>query len=75
MAKITVLVDVHPALFSDDPFRKQCFDNIKAINPEEQYLIDECIDHMIADDNELLLRNQPILINNPELANEDLVLK
>lgn len=68
MTKIAVLADVYPALFSEDPFKIKCFDNVRAINSEEQELVDQCINRMVQDESELLFVNQPILQNRPKLA-------
>lgn len=60
--KIGVLVDIYPPIFSET--LQYQYANIRAINPDEQAMVDNCIQQM-QKESELLLDDMIIYGNSP----------
>lgn len=59
--KVEVLVDIYPNHFSKtEPYS---YKNIRAVNSDEQGIVDKCIQEMINEDNELLLEGMVVFGN------------
>ncbi|MBR7001772.1 MAG: hypothetical protein IKI11_03825 [Neisseriaceae bacterium] len=50
--KIEVFLDIYPNYFSET--NRYCYDNIRAVNPEQQNLVEQCIQEMIQQESKLL---------------------
>ena len=50
--KIEVFLDIYPNYFNET--NRYCYDNIRAVNPEQQDLVEQCIQEMITQESELL---------------------
>lgn len=66
--KIEVLVDIYPNRFSQP--EQYAYANIRSVNPDEQTVVDDCIQKMLNAGNDLLIGNMIISGNRPFLPIE-----
>ncbi len=68
--KIQVLVDIYPNRFSTT--KQWAYANIRAINPNEQPLVDNCLQQMqeTQEESEFLLDNMIVYGNSPLFPTE-----
>lgn len=62
--QITVLVDIYPNRFSPNLFIERVYANVRAINIDQQHIVEECIKQMLEKDDVCLLDPELIVLND-----------